>query len=59
VDNANREWFAMLTITISEANINAPSFTKTIYKVTRTELEPIGSVLITTTAKDPDFVSFY
>ncbi|XP_053403154.1 cadherin EGF LAG seven-pass G-type receptor 2-like [Mercenaria mercenaria] len=55
VDNPNREWFAMLTITISEANINAPSFTKNIYKVTRTELEPVKSILVSTTARDPDF----
>ncbi|KAL4220499.1 hypothetical protein ACF0H5_020898 [Mactra antiquata] len=58
VDNPNREWFAMLTISISEANINAPSFTKTLYEVTRTELEPVGSVLVTVTATDPDFGTF-
>lgn len=55
VDNPNREWFAMLTISITEANINAPSFTRSLYQVTRTELEPVGSILVTTTATDPDF----
>ena len=57
MDNPKHEWFAMLTISITEANINAPRFSSVQYEVTKTELEPVDSILLTTTATDSDFVS--
>lgn len=59
VDNPQREGFAILTITITEANINAPKFSHDLYEVTKTENEPVGSTLITSSATDPDFVSSF
>ena len=59
MDNPKHEWFAMLTISITEANINAPRFSSVQYEVTKTELEPVDSILLTTTATDSDFVSTY
>lgn len=55
IDNARREWFTLLTISITEANINAPRFSRLVYEVTKTELEPVGSTLVVTTATDIDF----
>lgn len=58
-DNAERQWFTMLTVSITEANVNAPRFSSDVYNVTKTELEPLGNVLVTTTATDPDFVCLF
>ncbi|XP_052784037.1 cadherin EGF LAG seven-pass G-type receptor 2-like isoform X2 [Mya arenaria] len=54
-DNLERQWFSMLTISITEANINAPRFSSDVYNVTKTELEPVGNALVATTATDIDF----
>ena len=57
VVNPSRETYTFLIININAANINAPRFSKNLYQVEKLELEPVGSVLVTTTATDTDFVS--
>ena len=53
----HREAYAIVRITITEANIHAPKFDKTLYEVTKSEYEPVGSILVTASATDIDFVS--
>ncbi|XP_052216710.1 cadherin EGF LAG seven-pass G-type receptor 1-like isoform X2 [Dreissena polymorpha] len=54
-DNAERQWFTMLTISVTASNLNAPRFSADIYNVTKSELEPVGNVIVATMATDTDF----